>query len=85
MHIQDADDEEDMDVAEDFLIFLEESEKHREKWKVTKARLKGHSGELTSPEDSFADTGPKVSTMSILSIPLSYVPSATQQREGANV
>lgn len=58
MHIQDADDEEDMDVAEDFLIFMEESEKHREQWKVTKARLKGLNGALT-PEDSVVDTGPK--------------------------
>ncbi|XP_042207910.1 gem-associated protein 8-like [Homarus americanus] len=56
MHIQeDADDEEDMEVTEDFLKFLEQSTKHRKQWKDRK----GFGGPVTSPEEPGADTGPK--------------------------
>uniref|UniRef100_A0A0P4WAP2 Gem-associated protein 8 n=2 Tax=Scylla olivacea TaxID=85551 RepID=A0A0P4WAP2_SCYOL len=36
MHIQDTN--EDMEVNEDFLLFLEQSKKHREEWKVAKVK-----------------------------------------------
>ncbi|XP_045130257.1 gem-associated protein 8-like isoform X2 [Portunus trituberculatus] len=36
MHIQDAND--DMEVNEDFLLFLEQSKKHREEWKILKVK-----------------------------------------------
>ncbi|XP_069156219.1 gem-associated protein 8 isoform X2 [Procambarus clarkii] len=65
MHIKDADDEEEesMEVTEDFLKFLEQSEKHREQWKVRKERLKS-DGSVTPSEEPVAETEPKAPPLS---------------------
>lgn len=43
MHIQDTNEE--TEVTEDFLAFLEQSKKHREEWRITKSQNKGISQE----------------------------------------
>lgn len=61
MHIQDVNNEEDMEVTEDFLMFMAQSEKHREQWKVSKSSLKAQGGTLTLVEEP--SNYPKVSTL----------------------
>nr|XP_053649588.1 gem-associated protein 8-like isoform X2 [Cherax quadricarinatus] len=56
MHIEDAD-EEGMEVTDDFLKFLEQSEKHREQWKVKKKKLKCISGSISPSEEPLGDGG----------------------------
>ncbi|KAK7065826.1 hypothetical protein SK128_006271 [Halocaridina rubra] len=50
MHINDPEDEEeDMDVNEDFLQFLEHSHKHRNEWKVRKTNLLASTSGILGP------------------------------------
>ena len=46
MQIQDA--KEDMEVTEDFLMFLEQSKKHREEWKIMKFQKESDNVQKTS-------------------------------------
>lgn len=50
MHINDTEDEDDMDLNEDLLLFLEHTHKHRAEWKDRKTTLqKSDSGMFVSP------------------------------------
>ena len=60
MHIQDAND--DMEVNEDFLLFMEQSKKHREEWKVAKFKNNQEATQTTASITNQAtpDVEPKV-------------------------
>lgn len=56
MHLQDE--EENMEVSEDFLEFLQQSEQHRVEWKIRK--VKRALDEEKQSEDSEGNSKPKV-------------------------